>query len=139
MRARYYSPDLKRFMNSDIIEGSIADSTILNQYAYVKGSPISYVEFGLSAERGQNDNVISNLKGIYDIAYNFYSHVYDAKRMHFANDAVMKYIIYQRLYESGGRAKKMAWEEIAGTIDYRFIHYMEQYPEYSTLQAAVFL
>lgn len=55
MRARYYTPDLKRFMSRDIIEGSIADSTTLNQYAYVNGNPISFVDpFGLSAERGDS-------------------------------------------------------------------------------------
>ena len=54
MRARYYNTDLKRFMSPDIIDGSIADSSTLNVYAYVNGNPISYVDpFGLSAERGQ--------------------------------------------------------------------------------------
>ena len=55
MRARYYSPDLKRFMNADIIDGSIENSTTLNVYAYVNGNPISYVDpFGMSAERGDS-------------------------------------------------------------------------------------
>lgn len=51
MRARYYSPALKRFMNADIILGNIADPSTLNLYAYVNGNPISYVDpFGLSKE-----------------------------------------------------------------------------------------
>lgn len=54
MRARYYSPDLKRFMNCDILDGSIADSSTLNLYAYVNGNPISYVDpFGLCRDEGQ--------------------------------------------------------------------------------------
>ncbi len=44
---------LKRFMNADILEGSIADSTSLNVFTYVNGNPISYVDpWGLSADRG---------------------------------------------------------------------------------------
>ena len=55
MRARYYSPALKRFMNADIILGSIADPSTLNLYAYVNGNPISYVDpFGLSKEESSN-------------------------------------------------------------------------------------
>ena len=53
MRARYYSPDMRRFVNADIIHGEISDSTSLNRYAYVNGNPVSFVDpFGLSAERG---------------------------------------------------------------------------------------
>ncbi len=55
MRARYYSPQLKRFINADIVAGSIQESPTLNRYAYVNGNPISYVDpFGLSAEPGSN-------------------------------------------------------------------------------------
>ena len=53
MRARYYSPEMRRFVNADIIHGEISDSTSLNRYAYVNGNPVSFVDpFGLSAERG---------------------------------------------------------------------------------------
>lgn len=55
MRARYYSPQLKRFINADVVVGSIQESPTLNRYAYVNGNPISYVDpFGLSAEPGSN-------------------------------------------------------------------------------------
>ena len=58
MRARYYSPALKRFMNADIILGSIADPSTLNLYAYVNGNPISYVDpFGLSKEESSNGGI----------------------------------------------------------------------------------
>jgi len=53
MRARYYSPIYKRFINADILHGDISDSTSLNRYSYVNGNPISFVDpFGLSKERG---------------------------------------------------------------------------------------
>ena len=44
-------------MSCDIISGSIADSTSLNQFTYVNGNPISFVDpFGMSAERvGSSD------------------------------------------------------------------------------------
>ena len=51
MRARYYSPEMKRFVNADILHGTISDSTSLNRYSYVNGNPVSFVDpFGLSAE-----------------------------------------------------------------------------------------
>lgn len=53
MRARYYSPAMRRFINADILHGEISDSTSLNRYSYVNGNPVSFVDpFGLSAERG---------------------------------------------------------------------------------------
>ena len=49
MRARYYSPDMRRFINTDIIHGKISDSTSLNRYAYVNGNPVSFTDpFGLA-------------------------------------------------------------------------------------------
>ena len=49
MRARYYNIDIKRFINQDILTGSIDSSKSLNRYAYVEGNPISYLDpFGLS-------------------------------------------------------------------------------------------
>ena len=48
MRARYYSLDMRRFVNADIICGEISDSNSLNRYAYVNGNPVSCVDpFGL--------------------------------------------------------------------------------------------
>ena len=51
MRARYYSPELRRFINADILHGSITDSTSLNRYAYVNGNPVSFVDpLGMEAQ-----------------------------------------------------------------------------------------
>jgi RHS repeat-associated protein len=51
MRARYYSPTLKRFINADTLKGSIKDGETLNNYAYANGNPISMVDpFGRCAD-----------------------------------------------------------------------------------------
>ena len=53
MRARYHSPEMKRFVNADIVAGKISNAITLNRFAYANGNPVSFVDpFGLSAERG---------------------------------------------------------------------------------------
>ena len=48
MRARYYSPELRRFINADIIAGEITNAITLNRYAYANGNPVSNTDpFGL--------------------------------------------------------------------------------------------
>ena len=57
MRARYYSPELRRFVNADIVAGEISNAVTLNRFSYANGNPVSFVDpFGLSAsdERGNN-------------------------------------------------------------------------------------
>ena len=49
MRARYYSPDMKRFINADIVPGEISNAITLNRFAYANGNPVSLIDpFGLS-------------------------------------------------------------------------------------------
>ncbi len=48
MRARFYNPEIKRFINQDILLGGIGEGQTLNRYAFVTGRPISLVDpFGL--------------------------------------------------------------------------------------------
>ena len=53
MRARYYNVDIKRFINQDVLTGSIEDSATLNRYSYVEGNPVSFIDpFGLCSASG---------------------------------------------------------------------------------------
>lgn len=56
MRARYYSPELMRFINADPLTQSIAEDPYQNVYAYANGNPISYIDpFGTSAELSKSE------------------------------------------------------------------------------------
>ena len=44
MRARYYSPEMKRFINADIIPGKISNAITLNRFAYANANPVMYVD-----------------------------------------------------------------------------------------------
>ena len=51
MRARYYSPEMKRFINADIIPGKLSNAITLNRFAYANGNPVSLVDpFGLAPQ-----------------------------------------------------------------------------------------
>ncbi|MGC5327299.1 RHS repeat-associated core domain-containing protein [Brevibacillus sp. SYSU BS000544] len=44
MRARYYHPGLKRFLNRDILQGEITDGQTFNRFAYVNGDPVQFID-----------------------------------------------------------------------------------------------
>ena len=44
MRARYYSPDMRRFINADIVAGAISNAVTLNRFAYANGNLVSFVD-----------------------------------------------------------------------------------------------
>ena len=43
-RARYYDPDLGRFISRDGYEGDLADAPSLHRYAYANGNPLEFVD-----------------------------------------------------------------------------------------------
>ena len=44
MRARYYSPEMRRFLNADILAGTITNAITLNRYAYANGNPAMFID-----------------------------------------------------------------------------------------------
>ncbi|WP_243896294.1 RHS repeat-associated core domain-containing protein [Paenibacillus sp. F411] len=56
MRARYYNPDIKRFMNRDVLRGEVSLGLSMNRFAYVNGNPVTFVDpLGLDAiQAGKN-------------------------------------------------------------------------------------
>ena len=68
MRARYYSPEMKRFINADIVSGAISNAITLNRFAYANGNPISHVDpfgtFTLDILDGDDDSFEDNDPGM---------------------------------------------------------------------------
>ncbi len=63
MRARYYNVDIKRFINQDVLIGTLERISSLNRYAYVEGNPVSFLDpFGLD-------------KWIYEEAHRWATHI----------------------------------------------------------------
>jgi len=44
MRARYYNPEIRRFVSQDTLLGVVIDGQSLNRYAYVQGDPVGFVD-----------------------------------------------------------------------------------------------
>ena len=60
MRARYYSPELHRFVNQDTLLGDVASSSSLNRFGYVSGNPLSIIDpLGLE-DKSLVEDVTSN-------------------------------------------------------------------------------
>ena len=67
MRARYYSPDMRRFINADIVAGAITNAVTLNRFAYANGNPVSFVDpFGLSADDKDSSSSKSFREKLFD-------------------------------------------------------------------------
>ena len=68
MRARYYNPDIKRFINQDIKVGDISNGQGLNRYAYCEGNPVSMVDpFGLCGENANDQGEASKYQWLHNI------------------------------------------------------------------------
>ena len=111
MRARYYSPKFRRFVNADIIPGEISDSTSLNRYSYVNGNPVSYVDpFGLSAEEKGKVYIYSSPKTPSDIPYDILMQILAVSEGNY------------KYYYSDDYEHEATVEENDGSIIYRFSH-----------------
>ena len=73
MRARYYDQDIKRFINRDVVSGSISNSQSLNRYSYVQGNPVSLTDpFGLCPD--PNSNFKNFCVALYNADWNAIGH-----------------------------------------------------------------
>ena len=101
MRARYYNPELRRFVNADILMGDINNSSTLNRYAYANGNPISNIDpFGLAADEGRGGNDNSNwFSNRYPNLSALELFIYSI----FKNAEVKQYVLNQKHFKQNGR------------------------------------
>jgi hypothetical protein len=53
MRARYYNPQICRFVSQDVLFGDLNPGISLNRFAFANGNPVSLIDpFGLCAVDG---------------------------------------------------------------------------------------
>jgi RHS repeat-associated protein len=65
MRARYYSPELRRFVSKDPLRGELSDLGSLNRYAYVGGDPVNFID--PSGLTHQNSYAKSKWQSMYEL------------------------------------------------------------------------
>ena len=115
MRARYYSPELRRFINADIIAGEISNAVTLNRYAYANGNPVSNIDpFGLSAERGSNVS-INSINHPTNIPYDILQQI-----LNLSNNNLTKYY-----YSDDYKNNATVYVDKNGNITYTFYNYQE--------------
>lgn len=101
MRARYYSPELKRFVNADIIAGSISNAITLNRYAYANGNPVTNIDpLGMSAERGNKEKRMDYINAYMETTDNPLYNLLKLWKVNFTRNK--SYLIKETSYLGGG-------------------------------------
>ena len=76
MRARYYSPEMRRFVNADILAGTITNAITLNRYVYANGNPAMFIDpLGLKGKFGNwlQENIFNPILGVADGIIDFFT------------------------------------------------------------------
>jgi len=113
MRARYYSPDMRRFINADIIPGKLSNAVTLNRFAYANGNPVSFVDpFGLSADSKWNADDIKYTWE--ELGFEYDGSMRDFRRL---EQGLAPYAYEQWLKTGYGYSDDPYWDAILGNHD----------------------
>lgn len=61
MRARYYSPEIRQFINQDVLLGGLESLQSMNRYAYCGGDPIQMIDPSGYMRCSQTDNLLQGI------------------------------------------------------------------------------
>ena len=113
MRARYYSPVMKRFINADIVAGGISNAITLNRFAYANGNPVSFVDpFGLSVDSKWNADDIGYTWE--ELGFEYDGSMRDFRRL---EQGLAPYAYEQWLKNGYGYSDDPYWDAILGNHD----------------------
>ncbi len=85
IRARYYTPELGRFITKDSLTGKDTDSQSLNRYVYALNNPVMLVDInGLSGSKSQDVSSSGGVKICFILCYGYElvskgTHIYNVK------------------------------------------------------------
>lgn len=113
MRARYYSYKMRRFINADVVAGSISNAITLNRFAYANGNPVSFVDpFGLSADSKWNADDIKYTWE--ELGFEYDGSMRDFRRL---EQGLAPYAYEQWLKTGYGYSDDPYWDAILGNYD----------------------
>lgn len=129
MRARYYSPNMGRFLSLDQLPGNLGDPRTLNRFAYVSGNPISFTDpsgFTSEAAISHLRTELAELKSTQD-------------RYRQTADEFRRRIVEGRGQRLGNFKKQKSYLEKASSLDESIVRLERQiraYNEISEIDAA---
>jgi RHS repeat-associated protein len=124
MRARFYSPEIRRFVNQDILLGNINEGQSLNRFAFVTGNPTNYID-----PYGESATVVVNTWIVTDTAIPDPTDVAWLKWVGYGailgGAALFDWLMYNNegvMYNVSSQSDDVNWDEVQKDVDHANYH-----------------